>query len=89
REGDERIATICERLNHFNTLQCALAERAFLRGMGGGCATPVGAYAQVFGNETRLQVISFVSGAARRAEGRRPLGEAEALGEQLAALIQG
>ena len=42
RAGDERIAKICERLNHFNTFQCVAAERAFLRGMGGGCQSPVG-----------------------------------------------
>ena len=36
RADDERIAKICERLNHFNTFQCVAAERAFLRAMGGG-----------------------------------------------------
>ena len=42
RADDERIAKICERLNHFNTFQCVTAERAFLRGMGGGCQSPGG-----------------------------------------------
>src|SRR5207249_10645833 len=46
RQDDERIATICERLNHFNTLQCVTAERAFLAAMGGGCQSPVAAYAE-------------------------------------------
>ena len=49
RESDERIATICERLNHFNTRQCVTAERAFLAAMGGGCQSPVAAYAEVVG----------------------------------------
>ena len=34
RADDERIAKICERLNHFNTFHCVTAERAFLRGDG-------------------------------------------------------
>ena len=29
RADDERIAKICERLNHFNTFQCVTAERRF------------------------------------------------------------
>src|ERR1022692_1176810 len=41
RADDERIAKICERLNHFNTFQCVTAERAFLRAMGGGGQRPV------------------------------------------------
>ena len=49
REQDERITTICERLNHFNTLQCVSAERAFLAAMGGGCQSPVAAHAEVAG----------------------------------------
>ena len=36
REDDGRIAKITERLNHFNTFAAVTAERAFLRGMGGG-----------------------------------------------------
>jgi hydroxymethylbilane synthase len=85
RAQDERIATICERLNHFNTQQCALAERAFLRGMGGGCVTPVGAYAQVSGRDLVLRAVSFVGGTARRGQVRGPMKDAEALGGKLAA----
>jgi len=85
RDGDERIATICERLNHFNTLQCVTAERAFLAAMGGGCQSPVAAYAEVAGNFVRMRALSFADGPARRAEGRRPLKEAVELGHHLAA----
>ena len=42
REDDGRIGKIIERLNHFNTFAAVTAERAFLRGMGGGCQSPVG-----------------------------------------------
>jgi porphobilinogen deaminase len=85
REGDERVAVICERLNHFNTRQCVTAERAFLRAMGGGCQSPIAAYAEVIGNHLRLRAASFRDGVVRRGEARRGLQEPDALGEQLAA----
>ncbi|MBI5775367.1 MAG: hydroxymethylbilane synthase [Verrucomicrobia bacterium] len=87
RAGDERIMTICERLNHFNTHQCVLAERAFLRAMGGGCQSPVGAYAEVAGDKLRMRAVSFISGTARRAEGKRSIKEPAQLGEELAAQL--
>ncbi len=88
REHDARITTICERLNHFNTQQCVTAERAFLAAMGGGCQSPVGAYAEVLGHQIRLRAISFVGDTVRRGEARRVVKEAAALGEQLAAELK-
>ncbi len=84
REDDERIGTICERLNHFNTYQCVTAERAFLAGMGGGCQSPVAAYAEVTGEKLRMRALSFAAGPLRRAEASRPLREAVELGHGLA-----
>jgi porphobilinogen deaminase len=89
REEDERIATICERLNHFNTLQCVTAERAFLAAMGGGCQSPVAAYAEVVGEKLRMRALSFTDGPMRRAEASRPIKEAAELGQQLAAELKG
>jgi porphobilinogen deaminase len=89
RAADERIATICERLNHYNTHQCVAAERAFLAGMGGGCQSPVAAYAEVVGEQIRMRALSFADGPVRRAEARRPLREAVELGQQLAAELKG
>jgi porphobilinogen deaminase len=60
REGDERIATICERLNHYHTLQAVTAERAFLAQMGGGCQSPVAAYAQVIGEVFRCGHLLYL-----------------------------
>jgi porphobilinogen deaminase len=88
RQGDERVAVICERLNHFNTRQCVTAERAFLRAMGGGCQSPIAAYAEVVGGQIRLRAASFRDGALRHAEARRDLKEPDALGEQLAAVLR-
>ncbi len=84
RADDDRVATICERLNHFNTFHCVTAERAFLHAMGGGCLSPVAAYAEVVGDKIHLRAVSFRDGPAKRAEAQRPIKEALVLGEQLA-----
>ena len=89
RENDERIAAICERLNHFNTRQCVIAERAFLAAMGGGCQSPVAAYAEVVGNQVQMRALSFVSGPVRHARAKRPIREAAELGKQLAVELKG
>ena len=87
REGDERMAAICQRLNDEETWQCVSAERAFLRAMGGGCQTPIGACASISGDEIHLRAVSFLSSQARRAEARAPRTDAIALGERVAAQL--
>lgn len=84
RADDERVAKICERLNHRLTFQAVTAERAFLRGMGGGCQSPVGAYAEVSGDLVSLQAISFRDAEVKRSQATRPLAEASLLGEHVA-----
>ena len=88
RAHDERVAKICERLNHFNTFQAVSAERAFLHGMGGGCQSPVAAYAEISGDKITMRAVSVRDGPAKRAEGKRPVKEAAELGEQLAAELR-
>src|SRR5580658_7833172 len=88
RGDDERISKICERLNHFNTFQCTTAERAFLRAMGGGCQSPVGAYAEVLGNKVSMRAVSFINEKVRYTEMKRPIAEASQLGEQVAAELK-
>jgi hydroxymethylbilane synthase len=89
RADDGRIAKICERLNHFNTHAAVLAERAFLRGMGGGCSSPVGAEATVDGTQLRLRAVSFLNDTVQRAEQTGDLREPEALGAAVAAELRG
>jgi hydroxymethylbilane synthase len=89
REDDERIEAICERLNHFNTRQCVTAERAFLAAMGGGCQSPVAAYAEVVGDKLHMRALSFTAGPVRRAEARDSIKEPLELGQQLAAELKG
>ncbi|HMP84034.1 MAG TPA: hydroxymethylbilane synthase [Verrucomicrobiota bacterium] len=88
RADDERIAKICERLNHFNTFQCVTAERAFLHGMGGGCQSPVAAYAEITGDKIQMRAVSFRDGPAKRADGKRPVKDAAELGDEIAAKLK-
>jgi hydroxymethylbilane synthase len=52
--------------------------------MGGGCQSPVAAYAQIEEDRIHLRAVSFRDGPARRAEGRGEISQAAALGEQVA-----
>ena len=88
RADDGRIGKIVERLNHFNTFHAVTAERAFLRGMGGGCQSPVGAHAEIVGNQIVLKAVSFRDETVKRGEGKRPIAEAAALGEELAVQLK-
>jgi hydroxymethylbilane synthase len=88
RENDERLEKICAKLNDFETLQCVIAERAFLSGMGGGCQSPVGAYAEVVGGDLRMRVVSFLGEKVQRAEAKRSIQESAELGKQLAAKLK-
>ena len=88
RADDEPIEKIVGRLNDFNTFHCVTAERAFLRAMGGGCQSPVAAYAEIFGDKILMRAVSFHHEIVRRGEGKRPLAEAAALGEELAAQLK-
>jgi hydroxymethylbilane synthase len=88
RATDARIDEICAHLNHPSTQHCVTAERAFLAGMGGGCQSPVGAFAEIIGEKIRLRVISFQDQSIRRLEGCRPIPESAALGKQLAQALR-
>jgi hydroxymethylbilane synthase len=88
RTDDERLDRICYELNDEATFQCVTAERSFLRAMGGGCQTPVAAYACVMGREIELRAVSFLEADVRRATARAPVASASALGEQIAAQLK-
>ncbi len=87
RENDARIAAICERLNHDQTFQAVTAERAFLHAMGGGCQSPVAAYAEPVGGNLRMRAVSFL-GKVRRGAAKRSMQDAVALGEEMAAELK-
>lgn len=65
---------------------CALAERAFVRALGGGCFAPIAAYAELDGGLLRLRGLYVTEDETRMARGTRTGApeEAEALGAALA-----
>jgi hydroxymethylbilane synthase len=84
RIGDKETDEICAALNHQPTFHCVTAERAFLRSMGGGCLSPIAAYAEFDGHRLRIRAVSFKNEKVRRGELSGPSSEASALGTQLA-----
>lgn len=88
RVGDERMLKICERLNHLPTFQAVTAERSFLHGMGGGCQSPVAAFAEIAGGRIALRAVSFREGPAKHAKGESSLDGAAVLGEELASKLR-
>jgi len=87
RADDLDMAALCAKLNEPATFASVTAERAFLKGMGGGCQVPVAAYAEIRGQQLHLRAVSFYSKPARRGELSGPINQAESLGRQLAAQL--
>jgi len=87
RHNDEPMLAICRRLDHYPTAQCVAAERSFLHAMGGGCQTPIGAYAAATGTQIHLRAVAHLTKNVQRAEARGALHEALALGEKAAAQL--
>lgn len=54
RRDDEEVAGLVKPVNHFPTWYSVLAERAFLKALGGGCRAPIAALASVRGNVIKL-----------------------------------
>ncbi len=55
RADDQTTLSLLAALDDESTRKAVTAERAFLSGLGGGCAVPVAAYAQMIG-EQRLEI---------------------------------
>ena len=86
RADDVATIEIVRRLDHQPTRDACLAERAFLRGLGGGCQLPIAGYAVVSDSQISLE------GLVGDREGQEilrglltgPVTEAERLGAELA-----
>ena len=64
---------------------CLLAERAFVRALGGGCSAPVGAFATVEGETLTLRAMGTDGqGRPRYGQIQGPRDQGEALGQALA-----
>ena len=57
REDDEETLRLLSAIEHTATRKMVIAERAFLSGLGGGCSLPVGALAEIQGEDISLQGV--------------------------------
>lgn len=89
RKDDEETIALLRTINNKDTETAILAERAFMKTVGGGCKFPLGAYATIenetvqmsvmLGNHHTQQIIRFSDKAS--------VNEAEKLGKNLAEKI--
>lgn len=56
RQSDELI-NILSRIDNKISRQCAIAERAFMKTINGGCSIPMGAYAEVTNNSINIKAF--------------------------------
>lgn len=86
REGDRRVNDLLKALDHRPTRLACLAERAFLKGLGGGCLVPIAAYCKILDEVLHLDGLVAKPDGSQiiRGEGSAGLDEAEALGQRLA-----
>ena len=86
RADDEELLALLSAIDHAETRAAVTAERAFLRTMGGGCRTPMGAYGVA--NDGGLSVSGMAASVdgtqCFRASVEGAVSDAEALGEALA-----
>ena len=89
RADDPGLMQLLSQLNHAPTRAAVMAERAFLRALGGGCRMPIGAFAEMRGADLHLSAIIASDDGARvtRGETHGDPGHAEALGAELAARL--
>jgi hydroxymethylbilane synthase len=86
RADDRETLRLLEPLNDAPSRQAVLAERALLRGLGGGCLVPIGAAARVEGDTLSLRGAVLSPDGRERVAGQTtgPVADAEALGRRLA-----
>lgn len=89
RAEDSELSEILQVINDEETFQCAIAERAFLRSLEGGCQVPIGANAIIESDEIHLQgLVGSLNGAVilrEKISGAK--AGAKNLGEKLAQIL--
>jgi hydroxymethylbilane synthase len=86
RADDQEVLAVLGPLNHAPTRQAVLAERALLRGLGGGCLVPIGARAVVERERLHLSAAVLAPDGSRRVAdvAHGSASEAEDVGRELA-----
>jgi len=86
REDDERVNRLLKPLNHQPTRLACIAERSFLKGLGGGCIVPIAALCRVEEDKLNLEGLVAKPDGSQVIRGQMTalLEEAELLGQKLA-----
>jgi hydroxymethylbilane synthase len=86
RTDDDETRRILEQLNDMATRQAVLAERAFLRAMGGGCQVPMGAFGVLLDGVLHLRAAVLSPDGRQRVEmdDSSLSADAEVLGQRVA-----
>ncbi|MGL5790861.1 MAG: hydroxymethylbilane synthase [Plesiomonas shigelloides] len=86
RLDDARVRALLAPLNHADTADRVVAERAMNNRLQGGCQVPIGSYAELTGDQLYLRALVGAPDGSRllQAEIRGPRTEAEQLGSALA-----
>lgn len=89
RAGDDGVIEIVRTLDHQSTRVACLAERSFLRALGGGCQLPIAGYAVDSDGQLWLEGLVADRGGREMVRGKiiGPSTDAESLGMRLAAQL--
>ena len=89
RADDTETIAILRSINHSDTEMAIIAERAYMKTIGGGCKFPLGAYATIQGNIITLEVMigNHHTQQIIRMSDKAIVEEAESLGNCLAEKI--
>jgi hydroxymethylbilane synthase len=86
RENDLKTQELLTFLHHAPTSICVTAERAMCRYLGGGCHIPIGAYAEIIGEQVKIRGL-IADPAGKLVLHSEKIGlpvDAQQLGEQVA-----
>ncbi len=89
RSADAAMRQLAATIDHPPTRQAVMAERAVLRGLGGGCKVPVGVFAEAHGAHLRLRAVIAAPDGGRLIEETLDgvSAQPEELGARMATLL--
>lgn len=86
RQDDRETRQLVEKIDDSPTRHAVLAERAMLRGLGGGCQVPIASLTRLENGQLSLQGVVLAPDGSRRIslQMEGPIDQAESLGQRLA-----
>jgi hydroxymethylbilane synthase len=86
RQNEPEVMNACKKINDRETALCTYIERNFLRGLLGGCSTPVSAYARIIDNKVHFKGNIFSPDGMKKVEIERTVlaTDSDSLGQKCA-----